>query len=135
MERSAIRSEAVKNFFENLLSENETLSLHLARRFNVRADDAFSLLNAIGRDCIGAIQILLPTETPASIEAIEATELTEHDIAERLRASVNPDGTLYEFNDEDFRISLAGVQSKIALMNYRPLTCAVSWERVPNSSH
>ena len=118
MERSAIRSEAVKNFFENLLPENETLRQHLARRFNVRADDAFSLLNAIGRDCIGAIQILPPTETPDSVEAIEATELTEHDIAERLRGSVNPEGSLYEFNDEDFRISLAGVQSKIALLKH-----------------
>lgn len=58
MERSAIRSEAVKSFFENLLPENESLRQHLARRFNVRVDDAFSLLRAIGRDCIGAIQIL-----------------------------------------------------------------------------
>ena len=118
MERSAIRSEAVKSFFENLLPENESLRQHLARRFNVRADDTFSLLSAIGRDCIGAIQILPSTETPASIDGFDSTELTEHEIAERLRGSVNPDGVLAEFNDEDFRISLAGVQSKIALLKH-----------------
>lgn len=118
MERSAIRSEAVKSFFENLLPENESLRQHLARRFNVRADDTFSLLSAIGRDCIGAIQILPSTETPASIDGFDSTELTEHEIAERLRGSVNPDGVLAEFNDEDFRISLPGVQSKIALLKH-----------------
>ena len=118
MDRSAIRSEAVKSFFENLLPENESLRQHLARRFNVRADDTFLLLSAIGRDCIGAIQILPSTETPASIDGFDSTELTEHEIAERLRGSVNPDGVLAEFNDEDFRISLAGVQSKIALLKH-----------------
>lgn len=113
---SPIRSRAVANYFENLLPENERLRKFLAHRFNVSASDTFALLGAIGRDCIGAIQILKENEAPEDVGHIDGVELTEHDVAERLRNAAQPDQFNINFRQEDFRISLAGFQAKTALL-------------------
>ncbi|MDB5822892.1 MAG: HipA N-terminal domain protein [Herminiimonas sp.] len=54
---------AVKNYFDNLLPDNERIRERLARRFNVRTR-TFDLLQAIGRDCVGAVQLLPIDATP-----------------------------------------------------------------------
>lgn len=49
----------VAHYFDNLLPDNPRIRERNARRFKLRAGDAFTLLQAIGRDCVGAV-LLLP---------------------------------------------------------------------------
>jgi serine/threonine-protein kinase HipA len=76
----------------------------------VRAE-AFDLLTAIGRGCVGAVQ-LLPSDTrPEGWEQVSATVLSEAQVAAHLRnivASASP----FAGNEEldEFRISIAGTQ-------------------------
>jgi serine/threonine-protein kinase HipA len=48
-----IKGDAVRHYFDNLLPDNEKIRLRLSKRFNAKAD-TFNLLQAIGRDCVGA---------------------------------------------------------------------------------
>lgn len=51
----ALRGERVHNFFDNLLPDSEAIRRRLAVRFKTQSDGAFDLLQAIGRDCVGAV--------------------------------------------------------------------------------
>src|SRR5262245_26289180 len=53
-----VRGAAVAHYFDNLLPDNERIRARLSRRFKTRDTAAFSLLQAIGRDCVGAVQLL-----------------------------------------------------------------------------
>ena len=81
-------------------------------KFSVPVDHPFDILAAIGHDCVGALQ-LLPERTEYNPE-IQATPMSEVDIANQLRRyRDNPMGME---EGDDFRISLAGVQEKTALL-------------------
>lgn len=116
LDNRPIKGPSVVNFFENLLPENETLRNRLARHFNVPIDDTFELMGALGRDCVGAIQILKEDEHPGELGKIEGIKLNDHEIAQRLRNVASAGLTLGNFSDEDFRISLAGAQAKTAFL-------------------
>jgi serine/threonine-protein kinase HipA len=53
-----VRGDAVTNYFDNLLPDSDRTRERLSRRFRTKRADAFSLLEAIGRDCVGAVQLL-----------------------------------------------------------------------------
>ena len=55
-----ITGAVVSSYFENLLPENDNIRRRLSARFRTRGTEAFELLTAIGRDCAGAVQLLLP---------------------------------------------------------------------------
>lgn len=111
-----IRGEAVANYFENLLPDNEQIRQRLSRRFRTKSVDAFDLLTAIGRDCVGAVQ-LLPDGAPSEgWDRIDGAPLTEGQVADILRA-VPSESVLGTEEDGDlFRISMAGAQEKTALL-------------------
>src|ERR1700675_5071186 len=44
--------------FENLLPDNDDIRRRVAERSQAGGSDAYSLLGAIGRDCVGALQFL-----------------------------------------------------------------------------
>ena len=50
--------------FDNLLPDNDAIRGRVAARVGAEGDDAFSLLAAIGRDCVGALQFLPEGEPP-----------------------------------------------------------------------
>src|SRR5579862_4736420 len=52
------RGNAVESFFDNLLPDNREIRVRIQRRFGLSSASAFSLLSEIGRDCVGALQIL-----------------------------------------------------------------------------
>lgn len=78
--------EPVLAVFENLLPHNKPVREPLAARFDAGGTDAFSMLSAIGRDCVGALQFCArekvavirqwtfatPNADPRSIECGEA---------------------------------------------------------------
>ena len=112
----ALRGERVHNFFDNLLPDSEPIRRRLAARFKTPSAGAFDLLQAIGRDCVGAVQLLGVDETPTDITRITGTPMREEDI-EKLLIQTASSGPLSNLDEgEELRISLAGAQEKTALL-------------------
>jgi serine/threonine-protein kinase HipA len=109
--------------FDNLLPDNDDIRRRVAERSHADGSDAYSLLTAIGRDCIGALQFLPEGDDPGKAGAIDGAVLTDKEIAGIIGdLGRNPLGI---GPDQEFRISLAGAQEKTALLHwnekwYRP---------------
>lgn len=112
------RGELVSNFFENLLPDNKAIRDRLRERFGAPTSHAFDLLNEIGRDCVGAIQLLPKGETPRGNDRIDSIALDEGEVAKRLRQTLATGYRHGDGDDDDFRISLAGTQEKTALLRH-----------------
>lgn len=78
--RKIIRGEAVRHYFDNLLPDSEPIRRRLAMRFGTGSTDAFALLSAIGRDCVGAVQLLGEDEIPVGHDRIEGEPLSDAQI-------------------------------------------------------
>ena len=117
------KGAVVKNYFDNLLPDNEKIRSRLGARFKTRSADTFDLLEAIGRDCVGAVQLLPVDATPEGWDRIDGAPLSEEQIVEILRA-VPSDAVPEGMDDEDlFRISIAGAQEKTALTRWKNHWC------------
>ncbi|MGH7254454.1 MAG: type II toxin-antitoxin system HipA family toxin [Nitrospirales bacterium] len=111
--------DTVVAVFENLLPDDRSLRERLAARVGADGPDAYSLLSVIGRDCVGALQFLPEGVSPGKVGEIRGTPLKDADVARIVRSlHENPLGISLE-EDEEFRISLAGVQEKTALLFHR----------------
>jgi hypothetical protein len=79
--------------------------------------DTYSLLSAIGRDCVGALQFLPEGMAPATAGAIDGRAVDDKEIAAIVgNLARNPLGI---GPDQEFRISLAGAQEKTALLYWK----------------
>ncbi len=105
--------ELVYNFFDNLLPDSPSIRNKIQARFNVGSGHAFDLLAAIGKDCVGAIQ--LSSEQPESVKQLHYKVLSEQDL-EKLLQGYKYTALGMENDDDDFRISIAGAQEKTALL-------------------
>jgi len=112
-----ITGAAVSSYFENLLPENDNIRRRLSARFRTRNTEAFELLTAIGRDCVGAVQLLPPEMTPEGYDRVDGVPVNDAEV-ERLLRSVTAE-PLPGMNEdsEEFRISIAGAQEKTALLS------------------
>lgn len=108
------RTDVVQPFFENLLPDSAELRRRIMTRFGADTTSAFDLLEEIGRDCVGAIQLLPPDAPAPDVRLIRGHPLTERGVAEVLERVQSP--TMGEQDRDDFRISLAGAQEKTALL-------------------
>lgn len=108
--RKPYSGELVDFWVEGLLPEGETRTV-LERYFRVRRGDGFTLLAALGRDCAGAVAVVPPGEAPVAPgvlpRALSAAEVDEAVMSLRQ----HPLGV-----DEDVRVSLGGLQSKLLLV-------------------
>lgn len=109
-----IKGEVVANYFDNLLPNNERIRERIGRRFKTKTLDAFALLEAIGRDCVGAVQLLPEGTTPNGWNRVECEPLTEAEVADALHAVPADPRTRPGDEAPTFRISLAGAQEKTA---------------------
>ena len=107
--------QVVENYFDNLLPDSQPIRDRIQKRFGARSNRGFDLLWHIGRDCIGAIQ-LLPEDRSPDVHHIEAEPLTDADIANILKNYATMPLGMQQ--DKDFRISIAGAQEKTALLNH-----------------
>lgn len=109
------KGEIVAAYFDNLLPDSRRIRDRIQRYFGASSSGAFDLLTEIGRDCVGAIQLLPESESTPNVRKIEGKLLTrkdvEHVLTVLLRAT--PGGA---DESDDFRISLAGAQEKTALL-------------------
>lgn len=104
--------------FDNLLPDNDDIRRRLAERAHADGPDAYSLLAAVGRDCVGALQFVPEGEDVTRTAEVTAHAVTDEEIAERLRhLTRNPLGIGED--DREFRISIAGVQEKTALLFWK----------------
>jgi len=113
-----LRGELVENFFDNLLPEGSAVRKRLAQRYAAGSEDTFDLLAAIGRDCVGAVQLLGADEEPTGFDRIEGEPLNDDAVAALLRAAVDGARFGQENDEQDFRISIAGAQEKTALLRH-----------------
>jgi serine/threonine-protein kinase HipA len=108
--------------FDNLLPDSNPIRRRLAERVRAEGDDAYSLLTAIGRDCVGALQFLPGDEEPEAIGKPQGEIVSDERVAAILADLVRtPLGVSAE--DEEFRISIAGAQEKTALLYWKDHWC------------
>ncbi|GAB4195027.1 MAG: type II toxin-antitoxin system HipA family toxin [Wenzhouxiangellaceae bacterium] len=106
---------AVSAFFDNLLPDNEVIRRKVAEKVSARGTDAFSLLDKIGRDCVGALQFVPEGSEINPPGQPESTALSDAAVADIIRnlatapLGIHPDGM------RELRISIAGAQEKTAL--------------------
>jgi serine/threonine-protein kinase HipA len=113
---AVLRGERVEHFFDNLLPDSTQIRKRLATRFKTKTTEPFDLLQAIGRDCIGAVQLLGENELPTNVGQIEGTALAEEDIELMLQRMLGAEPVWPDDDEDTFRISLAGAQEKTALL-------------------
>ena len=120
----ALRGEVVEHWFANLLPDNDAILRRLQRRFSLRGTSAFELLEVVGRDCAGAVQLLPPEEEPTGLDRIEATPLSNEAIGRLLQGVVAEPLPGDAADDEpDLRLSIAGAQEKTALLWHQNQWC------------
>jgi len=109
--------EPVGPYFDNLLPDNRAIRERIQRRFHTDSVEPFDLLSEIGRDCVGAIQLLPEGEIPVGIQKIEGETVTPVEIGRILSGMLSsPIGREQAKYDDAFRISLAGAQEKTAFL-------------------
>lgn len=113
------RGAVVSNYFENLLPDSDAIRRRLQARFATDSTEAFDLLTAIGRDCVGAVQLLPTDEPPVGFDEIKGTPLDETGVEQAIASAISGQRVLGQTDDSDFRLSLAGAQEKTALLFHR----------------
>lgn len=118
------RGEAVGNWFENLLPDSSAIRTRIRDRFGLRSTATFELLQAIGRDCVGAVQLLPEGTQPTDLHDIRFQPLDEAQVAELLRRVTAAPGPGRPAGDDNaFRISIAGAQEKCGLLHHAGRWC------------
>ncbi|HMB72746.1 MAG TPA: type II toxin-antitoxin system HipA family toxin [Gammaproteobacteria bacterium] len=112
------RGELVEGFFDNLLPDAAEIRRRIQARFGAASNAAFDLLTEVGRDCVGAIQLLPLDQEPTGLQTIDGEQLDEQGVADTLQAATSA-VPLGQREAEPFRISIAGAQEKTALLKYR----------------
>ena len=104
----------VETVFDNLLPDNFDIRDKMAARTQADASDTVSLLRAVGRDCVGAMQFLPEGEEPGPAGLIDGHAVSDDEIGKILaNLGTTPLGV---GENRGFRISLAGAQEKTALL-------------------
>ena len=100
--------------FDNLLPDSEAIRRRVAERVGANGTDAYSMLAALGHDCVGALQFLPQGADPGPAGKIEGKPISESEVAAIIQNLATAPLGMGE--DDDFRISIAGAQEKTALL-------------------
>jgi len=113
----------VANYFENLLPDSDKIRKRIQARYGAGSTEAFELLAAIGRDCVGAVQVLPEDAVPQGFDSVDCQRLTERQIEEHLLSVTATPALGMPEDPDDFRISIAGAQEKTALLRVGSRWC------------
>lgn len=115
-----VAGPTVAHYFDNLLPDDERIRRRVSARFKLGSTDGFDLLQAIGRDCVGAVQLLPPDQPPTGFDQIQGEPMNDEAVARHLRGVAAAPGLGADVDaladDESLRISIAGAQEKTALL-------------------
>lgn len=114
--------DVVRNYFDNLLPDSENIRRRLARRYRAGSFDPLDLLAELGRDCAGAIQLLMPGEEPADVFSVNYRPLSETEVATILRNTTVDLASCHE-DVRAHRFCIAGAQEKTALLWHKGKWC------------
>jgi len=78
----------VAHYFDNLLPDDERIRRRIATRFKTDSTEAFELLQAIGRDCVGAVQLLPADTEPDGFDQVDGEPMSDADIEKHLQGAV-----------------------------------------------
>ena len=109
------RGEPVVAVFENLLPDSDSLRRRVAEKVSARGADAYSLLEAIGHDCVGALQFIAGDAEPNTDSTRIDGEPVDEVAIEKILCNL-AQAPLGLNREDDFRISVAGAQEKTALL-------------------
>ncbi len=126
LDKAPIKGKPVEYYFDNLLPDSEPIRKRLQDRFHTPSRNSFELLAAIGRDCVGAVQLLYPGEQPRNVRTIDAKPLTDAQIEKALIQTVSLPSIAEHRVEDDFRISIAGAQEKTAFLRHNGRWCRPS---------
>lgn len=115
LREDAYRGAPVVAVFENLLPDSEALRRRVAESVGAEGADAYSLLAAIGHDCVGALQFITGDDDAIDTTGTLHGEAVDDDAIEKLLGSL-AQAPLGLSRDDEFRISVAGAQEKTALL-------------------
>ena len=71
-----LEGNVVRNYFDNLLPDSESIRKRISSQFHTKDTGTFTLLQAVGRDCIGAVQLLPPDTTPDGFDQLRYEALS-----------------------------------------------------------
>ncbi|MDC8760737.1 type II toxin-antitoxin system HipA family toxin [Janthinobacterium fluminis] len=112
-----LKGANVSSYFEGLLPDSDIIRRRVATRFKTGSLAPFDLLAAVGRDCVGALQLLPEGGKPEGLGQVDGVAVDEDAIERHLLEVVNmAHHGAPEDPDDDFRISLAGAQEKDAFL-------------------
>lgn len=117
------RGDTVTSFFDNLLPDSADIRNRLRTKFGTDSASAFDLLAAIGRDCVGAVQLLAEGETPQDYARVEGEPLDDAGVEQLIGAALSGGRVLGQGDEDEFRISIAGAQEKTALLFHENRWC------------
>lgn len=117
------KGAVVENYFDNLLPDSDAIRKRLQSRFGAESQGAFDLLGAIGRDCVGAVQLLPEDEEPGDFKKVQADPLDEAGVERELAAAISGDRVIGSGAEAEFRLSIAGAQEKTALLRHKDKWC------------
>ncbi len=83
--------DIVHSFFDNLLPDNEVIRRRIRDRFATGSIEAFQLLSEIGRDCVGAIQLVPDGVDLVDVRKITAEPVTDAEIEFLIARSITSD--------------------------------------------
>ena len=111
-----VKGDVVANYFDNLLPDSAEIRNRIQSKFRTGSTATIELLQAIGRDCVGAVQILPIDEEPLGVNQLSSIPINDRQVADLLIA--NSSGRVFgqDLDDDYFRISIAGAQEKTALL-------------------
>ncbi len=104
----------VESFFDNLLPDSLEIRKRMQIRLGLRTTDGFGILEKVGKDCIGAIQLSPADKPPVNPGMIKGKILSDKDIESILKSRAI--SAYQNTNEQFFRISLAGAQEKTAFL-------------------
>ena len=110
---AAYRGGEVAAVFDNLLPDRDAVRRRVAERMSAQGTDSYSLLEVIGRDCVGAMQFL-PEGEEVGEPYVRGEAVSDQDVEAMLADLVQ--APLGVDREQEFRISVAGAQEKTALL-------------------
>lgn len=107
--------QSASSYFDGLLPDDRTVREKIAAREQAESAGIFDLLAVIGRDCVGALRFVPEGADPGDPNSMAYRPLGDDEIAARLaNLGSNPLGL--KTHEDDFRISIAGMQGKTAFL-------------------
>lgn len=115
--------DRVENYFDNLLPDSIGIRKRLANRFGAVSTRPFDLIEKLGRDCVGAVQLMPDGAAPPDVHQISAEPLSETGVAQLLDETLAAPAPGGLEDSHHLRISLAGAQEKTALLLHEGQWC------------